>query len=427
MPVKRILLLLTAVLVLLSAAGCASPFASEYYYEEPFDSDFGSLSGDATEVRNDSMLKTVLTNLIIRHSEQAELRLSNYTGNPTEDLAKVCYEIKSSNPLGSYAVESLSYDLSYVVSYYVATIRITYQRTAEEIASVYYAGTQADFENHLQEAVRTFSPQLVSRIYSSSVNKETIARVIQQFYYDNPVLFVAEPTAEVDMYPGTGTNEIYDIRFHYPMSEQRVQTMSAEMALRIQEILEDLPEEGDEERALEAAVLLSNLCKDGSGEGVYADSAYGALMRGDADSKGYALAYRALCQELGIECTVIEGGIGSMGGEPHYWNLLRLEEDYYHADISAFDQDPFSAFLLKDEQLWGKYIWETGNYPSCNGNLTYAEVAGIEEEPETIPEIQPENDANGEPGEENEPEESPEPNAEEPDEKPEEEPAAGKP
>lgn len=401
---KKGIAILIAALLALSASGCTSPFAAEYYYEEPFDNDFGALSGDATEVRNDSMLKTALTNLIIRHSEQAELRLSNYVGDPTEDLAKVCYEIKSSNPIGSYAVESLSYDLSYVVSYYVATIRISYLRSEEEIANVYYASSQTDFENHLVSAVQSFSPQLVSRVYSSNVSPDSISRIIRQCYYDDPVLFVTEPAVSVDMYPGTGANEIYDIRFEYSLSEQRIQSMSADMTLRLQSIVSGISGETDAERALAAAQKLSELCKEGRGDSSYAGTAFGALALHDADSKGYSLAYSAICKMLGIDCMVIEGGIGSLGGEVHYWNLLKLDNAYYHADVSAFDEDPFSAFLLKDEQLWGRYIWEAGNYPLCDGSLTYAEVAGIEEETVDTPETavagtdaeEPGTEANGE-------------------------------
>ena len=107
---RKPLALLLAGAIALTASGCGSAFEAEYNYEEPVTGDFGTLSGDATEIRNYSMLKTALTGMISRREERREFRLSNYNGNSSEDLAAACYEIKSSNPLGAYAVESMSYD-----------------------------------------------------------------------------------------------------------------------------------------------------------------------------------------------------------------------------------------------------------------------------------------------------------------------------
>ena len=118
---KKAIALLLAALALLTLSGCGSFFADEYYYETPYSGDIEPRSDQATEVRNYSMLKTVLTSMIVSHMETGEVRFINYNGSPSEDLAAACFEVKSEHPLGAYAVESLSYDTSYVVSYYMAT------------------------------------------------------------------------------------------------------------------------------------------------------------------------------------------------------------------------------------------------------------------------------------------------------------------
>ena len=133
---KKTIAFLLAVCALLTLSGCGSLFEDEYYYEAPYSGDIGPRSDRATEVRNYSMLKTALTNMIVNHTETGELRFTNYNGSPSEDLAAACFEIKSQHPLGAYAVETLSYDTSYVVSYYMANIYIGYKRTAEELKSI---------------------------------------------------------------------------------------------------------------------------------------------------------------------------------------------------------------------------------------------------------------------------------------------------
>ncbi len=396
---KRILCAILAGVALLALSGCRSAFERDYYYEAPYSGDIGTRSDRAVEIRNYSMLKTALTTMITNHTEKGEFRFSSYNGNLSEDLSAVCFEIKSEHPLGAYAVESLSYDTSYVVSYYVANIFISYKRTAEELNSIVYASTVADFDEAVCEAVDSAAPKLVIRCFSPGVNEPYIHRLVQQYYYNNPVAVLTEPEVEVTSYPADGANSIYNIQYRYDMDLQRRETMSQALAEKVKAAAEELTEAEAPQLALEAAVRLSERCAGGRPSAAYADTAYGAMMYGNADSKGLALAYRALCAELGVECIVVEGAFGTMGTESHFWNIIELGGDHYHVDVSAMDADPAGAFLQSDDALWGRYIWETPDYPVCAGPLNYKEVAGLPEE-------------------DDEPEEPPEPGKNEPSEEP---------
>ena len=161
---KQILCAVLAALLLFTMVGCGTLFEKEYYYEEPMTGELGAQSGDAKEIRNFSMLKTALTDMISRHEEHGEFRLNRYNGSPSEDLAAACFEIKSEHPLGAYAVETISYDTSYVVSYYVASIYISYKRTAEEVQQIVYALSQIEFDDAILRAVDGFEPQVVARL-----------------------------------------------------------------------------------------------------------------------------------------------------------------------------------------------------------------------------------------------------------------------
>ncbi len=374
---KRLLCALLAGTALLSLSGCRSVFEREYYYEAPYAGDFGTRSDRATEIRNYSMLKTALTNMITNHTEKAEFRFSSYNGNINEDLAAACFEIKSDHPLGAYAVESLSYDTSYVVSYYMANIYIGYKRTAEELSSIVYTSSVADFDDSVCRAADGFEPGLVIRCFAPGIDETHILKLIKRHYYDEPTVLIAEPKADVTGYPADSASSIFDIRFHYGFTKQRSEDMASELRKRLRETVGEMSETEQPKLALEAARYLSGANTNAGMFGLYADTVYGALVYGNADSKGLALAYRALCDELGIECVVVEGGFGSIGTETHYWNIIGLEDAYYHVDISAMPEDPTIAFLLSDEMLWGRCIWETEDYPVCDGPLTYAAVAGI--------------------------------------------------
>ncbi len=388
---KRLICALLAGLSLLMLSGCGSVFERDYYYETPYTGDIAPRSDRASEIRNYSMLKTALTNMITNHTEKGEFRFSNYNGSINEDLAAVCFEIKSEHPLGAYAVETLSYDTSYVVSYYVANVYISYKRTAEELTSIVYTSTAADFIDGIYRALEAFEPQLVIRSLVPEMNEDTVRNLVKQRFYDDPVPLVGEPSVEVTRYPADGSNCIYDLRFRYAYDARRSETMAQEIEEAVGEFVGELTETEKPALTLEAAVLLSERCAGGNALGSYADTVYGALVRSGADSRGLALAYKTICNALNIECTVVEGLFGSMGSEPHFWNIIGLDGEHYHVDISAMHSDPAGAFLLSDDALWGRYIWDTEKYPVCDGPLRYAEVAGIpeEEEPEET-EQQPE-------------------------------------
>lgn len=374
---KKTIAFLLAVCALLTLSGCGSLFEDEYYYEAPYSGDIGPRSDRATEVRNYSMLKTALTNMIVNHTETGELRFTNYNGSPSEDLAAACFEIKSQHPLGAYAVETLSYDTSYVVSYYMANIYIGYKRTAEELKSIVYSSDKTDFNRNLESAADRLAPSLVIRCYDAEVNEDYVLEHLKEYYYYDPVTTVVEPEAEVTGYPAEGENRIFDIRLRYEIPAQRIIPMSLALQTKLEEAVRSMEETEQPAQALECAAYLSDLCAGGSAEALYAGTAYGAMVNGNADSKGFALAYRALCKQRDLDCTVVEGSFGTMRSEPHFWNIIALDGAYYHVDVSAFLGDPAAAFLRSDDELWGAYIWDTAAYPACGGELTYAEVAGI--------------------------------------------------
>ena len=381
---KRLLCALLAGLTLLALSGCRSAFERDYYYETPYSGDIGIRSDTATEIRNYSMLKTALTNMITKHTERSELRFSSYNGNVSEDLAAACFEIKSEHPLGAYAVETLSYDTSYVVSYYVANIYISYKRTPEELSRIVYTTTVDDFDDNVRRAVDAAAPELVIRCFSQDVDEAHIEGLVRRYYYDNPVALATEPETEVTRYPAEGANGIFAVRFRYSVDAQRAAEMRQLTESALGGAAAAMTETEPPELALEAARWLSENCAKRTGR--YADTAYGALVLRGADSEGMALAYRALCTHLGLDCTVVKGTFGSMTTEPHFWNIIKLDGDSYHVDVSAMDEDPAAAFLLNDDELWGRYIWEIADYPACAGQLRYAEVAGIpEEEPPEEP------------------------------------------
>ena len=105
-------------------------------------------------------------------------------------------------------------------------------------------------------------------------------------------------------------------------------------------------------------------------------TAYGCLINGKSVCQGYAQAFQMLMNALEIECGICSG---SAKNEPHVWNYILLNQNYYWVDVTwddpismdSVEQNDWiyhSYFLINDEMLFrtrmldGKEIFK----PECN-------------------------------------------------------------
>ena len=100
---------------------------------------------------------------------------------------------------------------------------------------------------------------------------------------------------------------------------------------------------------------------------------YGVLIEGIAVCEGYAKTMKYLLDKAGIENYIV---LGTANGENHAWNIVNIEEDYYHVDVTW--DDPVSEdgsdiliydyFNLKDEDIGKTHSWNRNEYPKCNSD-----------------------------------------------------------
>ena len=391
---RKMLCLVLALGLTASGSGCGGLYSDSHHWSQPF---AYAISGDpreALEISNYSMLKSALIDLVSSHKERSTLRFSRYNGSPIDDLAAACLEIRTKNPLGAYAVSSLTCDTSRIVSYYVAEVQISYSRTQKEIQSIVGVSNMQELERRLREAVTARAESVALRVYSALVSELVISDLVEEIYLSDPVSVVCEPTVSVLSYPSEGINRIYDVSLGYDSDTETLAKRSRELSEEVQAAAELVRQTASEENAALMALesgrwLFAHV--ESPGEAADGGSAYDALVNAAAGSKGIALAYKALCSALGLDCLVVDGNIGDMGAERHYWNIVGLGGDWYHVDVSRFDGDLSQAFLLDDAGLWGAYLWNTERYPECAGPLRSSDFVPEETEGETVPE--PEEDA----------------------------------
>ncbi len=401
-----LLLCLTALLL----GGCASPYRAEYYHETDYafpeqrrpERD----PQDKVEVKDYAALETALLNMV--YAGQSEGRISfdpSYGGDSRTDLEAVCGTMHRKDALWAYCVQNARFEISHIITHDEADIHIEYAASALPVEEVLQLNYAAGLEKILRSAMENDSRHLVILIRLSSYSADAMDELVRTVYRADPSCAPTEPRADVNMYSGTGRQRLYDIELDYRLDTEELQARRAALADFDSEAL--LGEDrSDGMRAHDLARWLSENCEMTTNTGY--NSAWDALIGGKANSEGLALAYVQLCRQQGLNCRIV---YGQRHWRDHCWNIIELEGQHYHVDLSACAQEGMDrGFLLNDSAMWAEYRWDTASYDICAGDLDYWTLTG--RQPETgidIQVVEPEPEETPQPTESQTPEEGPEP------------------
>lgn len=104
-----------------------------------------------------------------------------------------------------------------------------------------------------------------------------------------------------------------------------------------------------------------------------AHSSVGALLHGRAVCEGYAMAFKLLCDAIGISCIVVHGTATNFEGtENHAWNIVKLDGKCYHIDVTwdgcATVDGALShnCFNITDDDIGQDHTWDKKLLPKCN-------------------------------------------------------------
>lgn len=374
--------LLTAAL-LLSAGGCSAAYKKEYLsVSEYTEEDHNEFLGDAVEISDYASLKKALNKMVLSHTQEERLIFTNYDGSIQNDLGQAYVEIQDETALGSYAVDYMSHDLTRIITYYEATVYIKYKRTEADVSSIVTVSGKSELISSLDNALSSLDSGLVVRMYGRSLEAADIAMALDRAFGSNPLSCVLPPEAEISIHPDSGFDRIVEISLSYPQPRSVLTAARDTLTELVEDMVSAVSSATKAAVALELYNALSSRCRydpDGSlrsqdpeldPEG--GDSLSAALTEGLADSRGFALAYSALCREAGIDCVIVTG---TMNKDPHWWNIVNIDGEYYHVDVSSdMSLGVAGAFLRNDAQMGSAYWWNIEDYPDCPSSIDASDL-----------------------------------------------------
>ncbi len=135
-------------------------------------------------------------------------------------------------------------------------------------------------------------------------------------------------------------SEVVAIDVEYTMSKEDYEAKNAEMNTKIDEIIHGMWEGMSDYQKVQYIhdYLISNCSYSDEGENSY--NAYGCIVDKKAVCEGYSKAMQTICSRVGIPCVCVTGiayPSWQEQGENHMWNMVRIDGNWYHIDLTWDD------------------------------------------------------------------------------------------
>ena len=374
---------ITAIILVMMALlpGCAAILEGDTIYVTPH-SGFQNISPPVERMvaSNYDELKESMLDFIMQHRASDLILIYTYDGDVSADVDRASNEIKNYDPVGVYAVSELICTVTRIVALYEVEVNVEYRRTHRQVSSITAVASEQELNEQLLRAMSAYRNEMLIRT-SINMMPEDILNAVSETYYLNPRNILMMPSVAVETFPEIGVDRIFEFSFGYiPQTNiLRQNTESLSRSVRFHASL--AVGESEEEITLSLVENLIAGCDFNEGmartiseHGVqnFAATAYGALENANAVGEGFAMAFKALCDELGIFNRVV---LGRLGGMIHAWNIVLLAGDYYHIDVSMCAVNGMeTAFLKTDADFMELYAWDIENTIACAGPLTYYDV-----------------------------------------------------
>ena len=362
MKLRRISICIMFLVVL---CGCGLLRENSYVVVKPHNEEYEvSVDSDVITVSSYLSLKNAILNMVEDGNEEGVIRAEAYSGNISEDLRQAVYEVSKLSPLGAYAVSTMTYDYSRIVSYYEIHINTTFRRTQEEIRSIEYVTDIEALRTKLQEAMETYETKII--LHVGDYDSFDLQSEIETIYLEHPEFALELPEASMDLYPENGTQRIIEIKFSYIHSTQELMECRDELREQLDQI--SLIYGSSNTDYNNARRFYNRLGRDAILEQTQDDSrslvnsVYGVLIEECATSYGFAQAYRLLLESCEIPCQLIAG---QKNGAVQYWCLAEIDGSYFYVDPSmAAGGENRDDFLMGNAELEENgYVWDAENYP----------------------------------------------------------------
>jgi len=353
---QKIHVLILALSLLLTGCGWVN---RSYVSVEPHREQRQTVQTDVIMASNYLELLGALGDMIASGTEVAAIKVPEY---PEDALSyamdRAVRHAMENDPIGSYAVDSIAYELGSSGGIPAVSVSISYHHSRSEIQRIRNAANIQGAERIVAEALKNYEPGIV--ILVEEYENRDFVQFVQDYAEENPQTVMEIPQVSQNNY-GTGKDRVLELIFTYQTSRDSLRRMQAQ----VQPVFDSAPlyVSGEGEDYQKFSQLYAFLMErfDYKFE-TSITPAYSLLRHGVGDCRAFATVYAAMCRSAGLECMTVTG---TRSGEPWTWNIVLDNGCYYHVDLLRSNLSGQFRELTDDEMH--TYVWDYSEYPECIG------------------------------------------------------------
>ena len=345
--------------------------------------------GDYITVSSQEELERAIWDMVLGRQESGLFRVQHFRADGMEIVDAAVREAWQ-RPLVAYAVSNfLPLILSDVQGIMEIELVVSYQKTAEQIAGVRSVNHAITATALLGQMLRNGETYLAMLSPAHIANVSFLESIIRDYYYSQALEVVVRPKPVINLYPssGSGNLRIAEVALDFGVDQRTLAQMRGDLRLAATELIGEMPEAlTSAGQIIWLAGALSDRVTPLFAEAPEADvepealypiynTAFGALVLGQASSEGIAMAFQALLQLLDLQAQVVRGELDDL---PHAWNILAFKGHYYHIDVSMLHAlgSAYALFVPDEIMMFQNgYSWDAVLYPRADSGLRYADFS----------------------------------------------------
>lgn len=318
------------------------------------------------------------------HRSGGTIRLYNYTGDVEADLLNARNEVMYEDPLGAFAVRSLEYDTTRILTYYEVELRITYSRTSTEVHGLREVIGLAGVRQELSRLVTGQGEYAAFLTAYFSGDRELVEQLLELACLSAPELFRHHDinVKTISLYPETGTRRVVEVKLGWSQGADTVAEEERDYAQQLETaaaaLLESNPPKGEQYTVEELAAIVR--AANGGPDVHGTPLALYALSGEPASDMGLLMAMEYLCRQCSIEAEPVSGSAG-------LWLIVATPEGYRHllpqglypaegAEEPGEEPAPPEKLLYTDQELVELgYVWPEALHPACEDYAAQAAEA----------------------------------------------------
>lgn len=352
---KSVLAMGLAVCLLL--CGCGSLTDGSYHNVTPHKQQANPNDSESIYASDYSGLCSALVNMARNGLEGGIIYVPRYDQTQIEtEMSLAVLRTLREDPVAAYAVENIQWELGTNSGQSAVAVSISYIHDRTEIRKI---RTAADLET----AKAVIAAELASCssgvvLYVEKYEQADFVQLVEDHADANPQIVMETPQVAVNIYPEDGESRVVELKFTYQTSRDALRNMQSQVSPVFASAV--LYVSGDAQAQEKYSQLYALLMErfDYRIE-TSITPAYSLLRHGVGDAKAFAVVYAAMCREAGLECLVVTG---TRGGEPWYWNMVKVEDQYYHVDLLRSNE--LGAFQVWADEGMAGYVWDYSGYPA---------------------------------------------------------------